>query len=230
MSIKSKALWLAFVVVGMAEAKEHCGSYVKNGKTVYISCALDQKFRKSQSQSGGGMCRATLTMNGKTKTYERPCPVKQPVPQKLTQDFSERQKALSTLIDELSKQHGLESALVHAVVSVESAYYTHIISPKGAMGLMQLMPETAKALGVENGFDPKQNVDGGIRYLKQQLIDFQSLELALAAYNAGPGNVRKYGNQIPPFKETQAYVAKVLEYRKKYQNEWAASIKPLPTP
>lgn len=217
-----KALLVFGLWGGVAEAK-HCGSYVKNGKTVYISCALDQNFRKPASSSGK-TCRATISMNGKTKTIERPCPVEQAVPKQLGQDFRERQQSLNALITQLAQKHGLESALVHAVISVESAYYTHITSPKGAMGLMQLMPDTAKALGVTQAYDAAQNIDGGIRYLKQQLDDFKSVELALAAYNAGPGNVRKYGNKIPPFKETQAYVVKVLEYQKRYQQEWQSAV------
>lgn len=115
------------------------------------------------------------------------------------------------LIDAASK-HGLRPEFVRSVAAVESAFKEKALSPKGAIGLMQLMPGTAAELGV-NPHDPKQNAEGGARYLKELLLKYKNrpdpVRLALAAYNAGPGAVDRYGN-IPPYRETQAYVEKVL--------------------
>jgi hypothetical protein len=114
-------------------------------------------------------------------------------------------------IDAHARRHGVEADLVRAVIQVESAFNPVAVSNKGAMGLMQLMPATAQELGVSDPFDPDQNIRGGVTYLKQLLTRYdQNVELALAAYNAGIGNVEKYG-AIPPFKETRNYVSKITK-------------------
>jgi len=112
-------------------------------------------------------------------------------------------------INQHARNQQIAADLVRAVIQVESAFNPVAVSPKGAMGLMQLMPATARELGVANPFDPDQNIRGGVTYLKRLLDRYNgNVELALAAYNAGMGNVEKYGD-VPPFKETKNYVKKI---------------------
>ena len=116
----------------------------------------------------------------------------------------------SEIIKQAAVKYNLPEDLLSSVIQHESNFNKDSVSHAGAEGLMQLMPGTAKFLGVANSFDPVQNIEGGAKYLRQMFNQFNgSAELALAAYNAGPGNVKKYGG-IPPFKETQNYVKKVL--------------------
>jgi soluble lytic murein transglycosylase-like protein len=129
-----------------------------------------------------------------------------------------RKARFDEVVEEASRTYGLESALVHAVISVESRYDPKAVSKKGAVGLMQLMPETAKRYGVTDAFDPVQNVAGGARYLRDLLTLFHSdVSLALAAFNAGENAVMKYGNRIPPYRETARYVPQVLNFYQRYR-------------
>lgn len=113
-----------------------------------------------------------------------------------------------TMVAEAAKSYDVSPALVESVIQVESNFNPRAVSPKGARGLMQLMPETARRFGVTNSFDPKQNIDAGVRYLKFLQDKFQDDRLAIAAYNAGEGAVQQYGN-VPPYPETLEYVARV---------------------
>lgn len=118
-------------------------------------------------------------------------------------------RPFSEIIKEASKTYGVDEKVISAVIKQESSYNSKAVSSCGAMGLMQLMPATAKSLGVTDAFDAEQNIMAGTRYLKQKIDEFHgNVSLALAAYNAGSGAVRKYGG-IPPYKETMAYVDKI---------------------
>ena len=127
------------------------------------------------------------------------------------QDKEANRKRFSSKIAEVASQYRVPEALLHAVISVESAYDPNATSQAGAVGLMQLMPATARRYGVTNRRNPIANLTGGTRYLKDLLDRFdRNLGLALAGYNAGENAVERFGNQIPPYDETQNYVRKVL--------------------
>lgn len=116
--------------------------------------------------------------------------------------------AISALVEAAARSHDVDPLLVHSVIQVESNYDQYAVSPVGAEGLMQLMPQTARMLGVNNSFDAKENIEAGVRYLKSLQNQFKDDRLALAAYNAGPNAVERY-KWVPPFKETQKYVEEV---------------------
>jgi soluble lytic murein transglycosylase-like protein len=115
-----------------------------------------------------------------------------------------------------ARDQGIRADLVHAVIRAESAYDPWARSFKGAMGLMQIMPDTARDYGVLNPYDPAENIRAGVRYLRRLLDRYgDNEELALAAYNAGPTTVDRYGQKVPPYRETQTYVAKITKATKK---------------
>lgn len=121
---------------------------------------------------------------------------------------------LEPVIASAADKYGVDPSLVKAVVRAESGFRSDAVSRAGAQGLMQLMPGTSRALGIDP-MDPEQNIDGGVRYLKQQLDRFGDVKSALAAYNAGPGSVTRYGG-VPPYAETQRYVENVMSYMDSY--------------
>lgn len=124
----------------------------------------------------------------------------------------ERGRQYDALITEHCRQNGVRTELVRAVMQVESAFNPYARSPKGALGLMQLMPATMRQFGVTNAFDPAENVRAGVAYLRELLDRYRNNEeLALAAYNAGPGAVDKHGQTVPPYRETKNYVAQITQ-------------------
>jgi hypothetical protein len=125
-----------------------------------------------------------------------------------------------TLIDETARSYRVPPALVKAVVAAESAFDPKAKSRKGAQGLMQLMPQTATALGVDQPYEPASNLRGGTEYLRAMIDRYGDLSRALAAYNAGPGAVDRYGG-VPPYPETRDYVARVLNYYRAYHVDFA---------
>lgn len=126
--------------------------------------------------------------------------------------ISSKNGKYSSIIQRAAKTYGVSSKLIHAIIKVESSYNPRAVSPKGARGLMQLMPATARRFGVSDSFDPEENIIGGVKYLRYLFEEFgeDHLDLVLAGYNAGEQAVKDYNNQIPPYAETKQYVKKVM--------------------
>lgn len=128
-------------------------------------------------------------------------------------------KEIEDAVTSISAKYNVDANLIKAIIRAESGFNQYAESKAGAQGLMQLMPATARSLGVTNSFDIRQNIDGGTRYIKNKIDQYNGdVRLALAAYNAGPGSVSKY-NGIPPYAETQNYIKNVLNYYQEYKNE-----------
>jgi hypothetical protein len=144
-----------------------------------------------------------------------------PPPDKPPMDLPKfkHEQSFQTIIAAASARYNVDTAMIKAIIRAESGYNPHALSPMGAGGLMQLMPLTAESMGVDDIFDPVQNINAGVRYFKKLLKLFkQDVSLALAAYNAGIQRVYEY-NGIPPFSTTQIYIKKVLEYHQYYSNQ-----------
>lgn len=129
----------------------------------------------------------------------------------LEEKLSSSQTDMDVFFEEASSRYGVSVSLLKAVAKAESNFNASAVSPAGAIGVMQLMPKTAASLGVSDPYDARQNIMGGAKYLSENLERFGDVELALAAYNAGPNSVTKYGG-VPPYTETQNYVKKVMNY------------------
>ncbi|MDD5321444.1 MAG: transglycosylase SLT domain-containing protein [Methylococcales bacterium] len=152
----------------------------------------------------------------KTKIFHYPNNYRSNYTGKVRSFSGANKRRFAELIEQAAFRYQVDAKLVHAVIQTESAYNSTVQSPKGAVGLMQLMPDTARRFGVTDRNDPDQNIDGGTRYLKHLIKLFDpNLDLAVAAYNAGENAVIKYNNSIPPYPETQNYVKQVLALYKR---------------
>lgn len=202
-----------------------------------LSGFTDLKFTEQLSNSGTGIGIAKLIyqqltgeqLPSKTEYIQRDIPMNDndqtlsfnhqlfPNVSDLGSSITNKLEKFQPIIDKASDQFGIPKNLIKSIINTESAGNPNAISKVGAKGLMQLMDGTAKDLGVENAFNPEENIMGGTKYIKMMLDRYEGdIDKALAAYNAGPGNVDKYGG-IPPFNETQAYVKKVKNYLEKLQ-------------
>jgi soluble lytic murein transglycosylase-like protein len=162
--------------------------------------------------------------NGKILLAKAASSIKPINDMEMTAKRNNTEKKYRPIILEAAYRYKVEPAIIKAIIMAESGFNPKAVSKVGARGLMQLMPRTARSLGVEDSFKPSHNIDAGVRYFKQLLDQFDgNIELALAAYNAGSFNVRKYGG-IPPFKETKFYIHKVLKYYEVYRTTWPLSI------
>ncbi len=175
----------------------------ENGRAHMSTTQIDERyqlFQRSASKPGNKAQTVVVVQPKMPKVSERTI------------------KLYNKQIVKVAKKYGIEPALVHAVILAESQYNADAISRRGAIGLMQLMPDTAERYKVSNSFDANQNIRGGAQYLRDLIKMFDGdLELAVAAYNAGEGSVIRAGYKIPPYSETKKYVPKVMSFYRKYQ-------------
>jgi len=169
------------------------GLFIVGAFMLAIMPSLLTHYRSMQTERGFSPLSALLQ------------PSEQPASKPLSVPPSKTDPFFRSIIKDASARYGVEAELIQAIIMAESSYNPRAISKRGAQGLMQLMPETSRFLGVDNPFDPRENILGGSWYLRDMLNEFGSLDLALAAYNAGPSAVRQYGG-IPPYPETEDYI------------------------
>jgi soluble lytic murein transglycosylase-like protein len=185
-------------------------AFFANGQSMSIKThRLDGQSLVLSLRSGGEIvCEPALIVRFAPDEVPYPEPEAAPAPIQTSAAVTEA-GPYSEIIDTVAAEQGVPAKLVHAVIKVESDYQVRARSRKGAMGLMQLMPETAKRFAVADPYNPRQNIEGGIKYLKTLLDRFPTTEFALAAYNAGEAAVDRFRG-IPPYAETRDYVSRIL--------------------
>jgi soluble lytic murein transglycosylase-like protein len=221
MSIKVLAIVTAGLALVASEARADIVVF-KNGRTMSVkSCTLENDLATMKLRQGGEVT-FPASIVARIDPDEVPYPEPEvvsvepvvvaeavaPVAKALVPDAVLAARPFAELISTVAASHNLDARLVHAVIEQESNYQPRARSKKGAKGLMQLMPGTARQYGVRNSYDPKSNLEAGVRHL-QDLLSRLDLPMALAAYNAGEGTIRRYGG-LPPFPETQSYVRNIL--------------------
>ena len=224
---RSRLLWIALLAIAALPCFAGQVAVLKNGFTI----------QHDRREVVGDLTRLYLSSDGASYVdvptadidhyEEAPDPPADParVAARQPAGFPGRPKTdLNEVVDQASGRYRLDPDLVNSVIKAESGFNVRAVSPKGAQGLMQLMPGTASQLGVPNAFDPEANVDGGTRYLRELLERYNfDMVKALAAYNAGPQRVEQFGG-VPPYRETRAYVARIVKdfNRKKDAQQKAA--------
>ncbi len=186
------AVFFAVLTIASQEARADIYSFTDERGVVHFTNipGLDKRYRLIRREAGSSIPRSGQAWMPSEADIRR----------------------FSSIVEVAAKSHGIEPALVQAVITAESGFNPNALSRKGASGLMQLMPETARRYGVQNIFDPVENVHGGVRYLRDLLAMFNGdMRLALAGYNAGENAVIRAGNRVPPYVETQNYVPKVID-------------------
>jgi soluble lytic murein transglycosylase-like protein len=209
------ALWMGFsVCVPKARAEEVYRWIDTRGVVHLTNVPSDPNYKNYRVGSSGGTGRGILIIaRNEAKRRHNFSFVSTGRDSKAAKDFD-------ALIERAARRHGLPPGLIKAVVRAESNFHPDAVSNKGAQGLMQLMPETAEDLGVDDPFRAEDNVYGGTRYLRAMYERYGDWKYALAAYNAGPGAVDRFGG-VPPYAETQEYVERVLHYYRRYDGDFS---------
>ncbi len=208
-------LFAALTLAAFQAQAEEVYRWIDSRGVVHLTnVPSDSNFTKYKVGSSGGTGNGILIIARREAAKRRPMAIRSHGRDARTAADFDR------LIAKAARRHGLPPALVKAVVRAESNFQPHALSHAGAQGLMQLMPATADDLGVDDPFRAEDNVYGGTRYLRAMHDRFGNWKLALAAYNAGPGAVDRFGG-IPPYAETQQYVERVLHYYRRYDGDFS---------
>ncbi len=201
--------WRQVVTVGMAAVLMALSE--RAAAEIYMQRDGRGRLHFTNAPAGGGYTRYT-PRPGKAPLYRL-------TRRRDTERDRQRRRAFDAIIADAAERHSIDPALVKAVIRTESDFFADARSPKGALGLMQLMPATARKHSVDRVFDPRDNIEGGTRHLRLLLDQYNgNVRLALAAYNAGGGAVSRHGG-IPPYRETIEYLQRVLSFREQYLRE-----------